>query len=240
MRVRQGRFRSRVARAIGVETKWSDFAYAGVNLPDYATSSGGSGSFKLNPVVAQGVDSYQHIIGQNLFLRDIQIFYIIVPGLVAEPAAVQQEPLRVRLALVRSDNPVNLAPTDVWQSGAGTVSEGIINLWPRRILDAGAQASNTSVRNIQVLKQWSHYVNPYASDVSISNVDFSGRSKFYVRKRFVVNVDQRSALAGPSTSSGTLLQPCYWLMAYAETSSFDPSSPRPYFQLSVRCRYYDT
>lgn len=132
MRMRQGRFRSRVVSALGTETKYMDYhALAGAAAPvadwnnaatlatyplseQYVVDLCQPWQFPPQVTGANVAQSESAFLGQGIFLRNIQVFYALAPGFSQTPAVAQYPqvmPVRIRFALLRSDMGFGYAST---------------------------------------------------------------------------------------------------------------------------------
>lgn len=195
MRMRQGRFRSRVTSALGTETKYLDYnALAGAAAPvadwlgaSNTTTYPESEQYVADlcqpwqfPVSAGGANvalSESSFLGQGIFIKSIQLFYGLAPGLNITSAVAQYPqvvPVRVRFALLRSDfgfgyDSLQPYPQQIFGTSATTygnyIHNAILNsVLPRQLNQTvtGSQtAPQVGIRGIQVLKKWSHIVRPW-------------------------------------------------------------------------------
>lgn len=249
MRMRTGRFRARVVRAIGVETKYVDNTYATVAVPAFSDIAGLA--YALVDINSQGAASGS-VIGRHIFCRSIQLIYSVRAGYTVSAGPVytyQGQPFRVRMALLRVANPgaasltVIPYPGRVWYPQTGTLSgldgTNLLHL-PRRVQDAGPNPG-ISPSQIKVLKTWTHTVKPWDN---LANTfqdigDRDGKTWFTKKKIIKVNTDMR--INDTSFNASSPWFPQYWLIAWRD--DIYPFTVNqidfPQISLFTRMSYYD-
>lgn len=246
MRMRTGRFRSRVVRAIGVETKYVDNIYTTVQVPAFSDSAGVC--YALVDINSQGAASGS-VIGRHIFVRSIQLIYSVRAGYTVSAGpiyAYQQCPYRVRLALVRVASPGAAAvtavpyPGRVWllQGGISGVDTSNLLYLPRRVQDTGSAALAPSM--IKVLKTWTHTVQPVfgisGNFPDISNTD----AKLWHTQKKVIKINQDVKINDTSFNANSPWTPQYWLLCWRDDPfPWQVSTIAPDIQLVTRMSYYD-
>lgn len=188
-------------RAIGVESYYQDYhGLLGTNGPiddwrqsGYVYGSGGwtTENYVIDlcqpyqfPFQIDAASTYSNILsesqfrGQSIFLKSVEVFYALLPGLgiVTTSGYPQLSPHRVKFVLIRSDVPcpVNSSqpqPPQLFNMkpdvNASVPNELLSTHFPRNRVTAaqsGAVIVNTpfvAKSNMQVLKSWSHIMRPY-------------------------------------------------------------------------------
>lgn len=240
MRMRTGRFRSRVVRAIGVETKYSDFYYAPGPLGQYSTTSL-LNTYPLSVVSAGSGFTNHTAVGTHVFLRRIEFSYLIRSGYLGTD--FDSSPRKIRFALIRYEGPqaTGPAPADIYGlSIALTTLDAALDITLPRQLESPlgtAGQLNVGPRNVKVLKQWVHQLGTWYPANGCYKID-QNRPEIVVRKSITINQDLK--LGKAQTGTYDIWTPMYYLMVYTEgAQSFASFDFAPQFQIRCRVSYYD-
>lgn len=250
MRMRTGRFRARVVRAIGVETKLVDNVYTTANCPAFSSTAGLV--YALVDTNSQGAASGS-IIGKHIFVRSIQLIYSIQAGYtyVNPTYTYQSQPVRVKLALLRLATPGSASGTYIpypgvvfgLQSGSLTGIDGrnLLHL-PRRVQDTGAGATNINMgpSSIKVLKTWIHTVKPWDNLANTFQDRVDTNAKTVHSRKVIIKINQDVRFTDVNYNASTPTQPQYWLAVWRDDFfPYDTNNVPPLIQLVTRMSYYD-